>query len=96
MCPPGTRRSSFLYSGLLGRRSSEDIKSRAQGEGHGIRLEGETESQGELKGPGLSRSPQILAQTSSGTILSLKNRKLDPKKDFEVSQGELGDKFSRS
>lgn len=62
----------------------------------GIRLEGETESQGELKGPGLSRSLQILVQTNSGSILSPKNRKLDAKKDFEVSQGELGDKFSRS
>ena len=62
----------------------------------GIRLEGETESQEELKGPGLSHSLQILVQTNSGTILSPKNRKLDAKKDFEVSQGELGDKFSRS
>lgn len=30
------------------------------------------------------------------TILGTINRKLDPKKDFEVSQGELGDRFSRS
>ena len=61
-----------------------------------IRLEGETESPGELKGPGLSRSPQILVQTNSGTILRPRNRKLDAKKDFEVSQGELGDQFFRS
>lgn len=62
----------------------------------GIRLEGETESQGELKGPGSSRSPQILVQTNRGATLRPRNRKLDAKKDFEVSQGELGDKFFRS
>lgn len=51
---------------------------------------------GEPKGPWLGRSPQVLIQTNSGTILSPRNRKLDAKKDFEVSQGELGDRFSRS
>lgn len=38
------------------------------------------------------RSPQTLIKTEGGTV----NRKLDAKKDFEVSQGELGDRFSRS
>lgn len=39
---------------------------------------------------------QILIHTNSGTLLSSTNRKLDAKKDFEVSQGQLGDRFSRS
>lgn len=39
---------------------------------------------------------QILTHTNSGTLLSSTNRQLDAKKDFEVSQGQLGDRFSRS
>lgn len=48
----------------------------------GVRIDGEKECQGEL--------------TNSGAILRPRTRKLDAKKDFEVSQGELGDKFSGS
>lgn len=44
----------------------------------------------------LSCYAQTLIQTNSGTILSPRNMKLDAKKDFEVCQGELGNKFSRS
>lgn len=39
---------------------------------------------------------QILTHTNNGTLLSSTNRQLDAKKDFEVSQGQLGDRFSRS
>lgn len=49
------------------------------------------ECQGRLRAT-VRCSPQTLIKTEGGTV----NRKLDAKKDFEVSQGELGDRFSRS
>lgn len=56
---------------------------------------------GEMKCQGAQRttvrsSSQMVIHTNTGTILGSVNRKLDAKKDFEVSQGELGDRFSRS
>lgn len=48
------------------------------------------------QGPMVRPFSQILTHTNSGTCLSSTNRKLDAKKDFEVSQGQLGDRFSRS